>query len=385
MRNRKIAVLGCGLTGATIANILADNDCEVTIFEKEEDLGGMCADKMNENFGIIVSKYGPHIFHTNNEEVYGYISKFAEFVDYNHEVLAKTNKGLLPWPINRETICKVFDEEDFEKAKRKWDIDIQLTNLDLDRSKQKESFETVAKRKAGSRLYNLFMKKYTETQWQRKASELPAEIFGRVRFEDSNERKFFKDKYVKMPKDGFTQMIKNMVTKTNITIIKKEITRSDLIKLQLEFDNIVSTIPVDTFFNVQPLEMIKVMITNYLINKDGVMDENVKDLLNSELGVLNICNSDTTTRITNYSKLFHNEITKNNFTIIAKEKPSINGYPLYPIATKENVKRARLYVNALKYKENIISAGRLGKYKYINMDEAIADGIKTAKILLGME
>lgn len=361
-----IAVIGAGLTGATAARRLADNGNTVTVFEKEfGQFGGACAD-LEYSDGIYISKYGPHIFHTNDEEVWAFVSRFTTFKPYDHKVVAMTKKGVVPWPINYQTIRTVFEKDTTEEALSEMSMDIDLTNKILDSGEQCINFETAAMRAAGGELYRVLIKDYTETQWRMPANELPAELFGRIRVARTDVNQFFTDKYVCLPTYGYSEMVKLMLDHELITIRWQNITFEDLFNLVYGYDMLISTASPSSLLEVaKPLPFGRTKF-HYHCNVD---------LQPFGTPVVNINKGGKFTRMTDYSAMYTGKYNK---ALTGIEEPSPDGVPLYTIRTTENVEAANRQIATLA-KMSVISTGRMGGYKYVNMDQAVALGLKAAQ------
>ena len=364
----KYAILGAGLTGLSLAKLLSNDNHEVTLYEKNEnEIGGMCFELQEKD--VKYSKYGPHIFHTNNEEVWKFINENCEMINYRHIAKSQTSKGIMDWPINYNVIKQVYETDDLEHALDLWKIDIMKDGIGLD----EDNFENKAIKNVGKKLYDLFIKRYTTTQWGTDPKNLPSELFGRVRIEKSYKEDFFSDKYVALAKNGFNELCYNLLK--NSKIVYKKITYKDLDKLKQKHDCIISTIPPWILLHKEPLDMIKIEFKE--LSNTLVFSHTMRF---NKISVLNLCDNINMTRITNYGELYKH-INKSDKFIA--EVPGEFGVPLYPIRLKANIDKAQEMIDELKEKHNIISIGRLGSYKYINMDQAIEQSIETYKMLKG--
>lgn len=365
----KYAVLGAGLTGLTIARLLSDAGHNVTIYEKNKfEFGGMCYEETDVN-KITYSKYGPHIFHTNDEEVWQFINKYCKMIDYNHTVKSITDEGLYNWPINYDVLLKIFGGYTKKETYTNWKKEIEKDSKELNEN-ELDNFETIAIKNIGKKLYNLFIKTYTITQWGRDPKELPAELFGRIRVEQTNSKKFFNDKHVAMARKGFNDLCANLLK--GIEIVYEEIKYKDLENLKSKYDRIVSTIPPWILLNEKPLDTIKIKFINFEENADPELINALEIMQLNTLSVLNLCNNKMYTRMTNYGELYKHINVKDKYIL---EKPDDSGISLYPVRTKENVCKAENMILRLRQMYGVISVGRLGLYKYINMDQAIRQGI----------
>ena len=365
-----VAVIGAGLTGCAAARTLADSGHNVTIFEKAiGQYGGSCANIKHE--GTFVSKYGPHIFHSNSKVAIDFVERFTTLEPYEHKVLAFTSKGLLPWPINITSLMGVFGKTDEEEAKAAWLQDVEITKKIVGSENEGDNFESAALCALGGELYRVFIEKYTETQWGRKASELPAELFKRIRVLTTADRRFFDDKVVALPKDGYSAMFERILDSDKIKIKWQEVSHDDLFSIVFGFDQVINTAsPSDLIEGAEKLPFRQVKF-NYQANIT----------LNSNMcPVVNINDGGRYTRVTDYSALYGHDYNAN--ATGAEEPVNNGGAPLYPIRTVENVKLYNRYVEKLE-KHYIQNTGRMGGYSYINMDQAVLMGIKAALIASG--
>lgn len=363
----KIAVVGAGLTGATIANICARKGHDVTVFEKEMvKTGGMVADGFDQE-GYI-QYYGPHIFHTNNDEVLKFLSNFTKFESFDHKVIADTDKGFMPWPINIKSIKKSYGTLSKRKAlkllneERKNASDLYSYGF-LD-----DNFETKAVLLAGNTLYRNFIEKYTKRQWGRNPQELPSELINRVEIRENRFDSFFKDKFVGMPVSGYSGMIVNMLFNHNIYVIFTEVKGTEMLK---GYDFIFNTAFCSDLLEVPELETIKIDFREF-------DDTRYNKHFDKGYAVVNNCKpSGNYTRVTNMNRLADFRLTKR----LIAEVPCDYGYKLYPVRTKENIAIQDMMDQRLKvlFDGKIINCGRCGGYKYINMDQAVELAFKVVE------
>lgn len=362
---KKIAIIGAGLTGATVARICAENNIAVDIFDKGARLGGMCADVMCTD-GYYKSDFGPHIFHTSNEMVWKFVNRFAEFLPCRHVVCAKTDIGILPWPITLNTLAMVYNTN-IDGALKLWKQDKDDESL----MSLGDNFENICKGRIGEKIYKLLIKNYSEKQWQRNLKDLPAELCSRISFFYDTNDNFFRNKYVAMPKYGYSMFIACMLNHENIDLFNKTVkTLSELKK----YDAIVNTGYIDELqdVNTEHEEGISVSFEWIYPNRAELA------LFKKGYTVINDCTNQTPyTRITNYSAFYNNEFIE---PLVGAERPCLNGERYYPIRSVGNVLKHNKNVKEAKkkYKGLFISCGRCGNYRYLNMDEAIAEAMKVA-------
>ncbi|MBK7629824.1 MAG: UDP-galactopyranose mutase [Ignavibacteriales bacterium] len=353
-------IVGAGFAGSVMAERLASQlNKKVLIVEKRNHIAGNAYDEYDE-YGILVHRYGPHIFHTNSKEVFEYLSLFTKWIPYEHRVLAKIGDELYPIPINRITINNLY------KLNLKTDEEV------------KEYFESVKEKRfpilnsediiinqVGNDLFEKFFKHYTKKQWDLEPKELSPSVCGRIPVRTNDDCRYFTDRYQFMPKDGYTKIFEKMLNHKNIEVIlnKDYKTILDTVK----FDKMIYTGPIDYFFDYRfgklPYRSIKFEFKNLMQKQyqETAQINYVDDLVNFtrviEHKLLSRQNSDTTT--------------------VSFEYPQQDGEPFYPVPTEENRQKYLQYKlegDRLKY---VIFCGRLAEYQYYNMDQVIANTLKT--------
>lgn len=348
-------IAGCGLAGMTAARLLAEKDKKVVIVDKRNHIGGNIYDYYNDS-DILIHKYGPHIFHTNDKEVYEFLSRFTEWREYQHRVLSFINGNLVPMPINLDTINMVYGtdynsftvKEFFESVKEK---DIAINNS-----------KDVIVSQVGEELYKLFFEGYTKKQWDMYPYELGKEVTSRIPTRTNRDNRYFTDRYQGMPKYGYTKLAENMINHENIKIMLN--TSFKDIKDELKYEKIIFTGCVDEFFE-EKYGKLPYRSINFV--------EETYDMENYQpAAVVNYPNDYDYTRITEYKYLTGQ---KNNKTTIMKEFSSGEGEPYYPIPKSENKELYNKYKNEADKLDNVYFLGRLGTYLYMNMDKVIRQAI----------
>ena len=368
---KKIAIIGAGLTGATVARVCAENNIDVDIFEKNIMLGGMCTDVKSTD-GFYWSQFGPHIFHTSNNTVWVFVNRFSRFLPYTHIACAKTDIGILPWPITLNTLSLVYNAN-IDNALNLWkqDKDNELL-IPL-----RDNFESICKSRVGEKVYRLLIENYSKKQWQRDLKELPAELCGRIPFFYDTNNIFFRDKHVAIPEHGYSDFISTMVEHENISIYYSTVKALTDLK---GYDAIVNTGYIDELQDVDANYEEGISVSFEFVRPNCELI----DLFEQGYTVINDCTLETPfTRLTNYFALYNNGVAP----IIGAERPYLGGERYYPIRTtenilihNENIKRAKEKYNGL-----FVSCGRCGGYGYLNMDEAIARAIETAYKIINWE
>jgi len=358
---KKIVIVGAGITGCTLANLLSDNN-EVILIEKNNHIGGNCYDYTGDA-GIVIHKYGPHIFHTNYDDVWRYLNKFTKFNGYVHKVKAVYNGELFDWPITLDTINKFYGQNlDEGQAKL-------LINLDLANRSDEDNFENIVISRVGNQLYEAFIKSYTTKQWGRDPKILSSNFAPRIEIRYDNDKRFFKDKHQGIPITGYTQMMQNMIDKENIKIVLG-------VTLEDDIDNdcadlTIITSPIDEFYNYSLGNL------EYL-SQDFYLQNKFEDDFEENIGAYNYAESKFDfIRITCMNRF--GDYAKNKPYVYLKEHP-LSKTPLivsYPVQDKKNIELYNRY-KELKTKDHLF-AGRLATFQYINMDAAVKRAMDMAK------
>lgn len=368
MKNKEekfdVLVVGAGLSGVVIAERYANVlNKKVLIIDKREHIAGNCYDYIDNN--IIVSKYGAHIFHTSDDEVWQYVNKFTEFNDYKHEVRSFVNSILVPFPINIDTINKLFNEVIITgKDMRKW----ILNEPGVDNNGNVKNSHDVIVNSVGKRLYKLLFESYTIKQWDLRAKDLVPEVAMRIPIRFSNNTYYFSDKYEGIPKNGYTAMVKKMLSSNNI-VIRLGVDYLKEKKLYAHIKKKYYTGPTDAYFCgiYGKLGYRSLIFKNKIIRKRGFYQS--KSVINYPEKKI------AYTRIIEY-KYFHPNNIQDK-TIISKEYSVGVGEPFYPIPNKKNILIFRKYQRLIEKEEKcgVIFIGRLANYKYFDMDQAIKNSL----------
>lgn len=347
-------IVGAGFAGSVMAERIASQlNKKVLVVEKRNHIAGNAYDEYDEN-GILVHKYGPHIFHTNSKEVFDYLSQFTEWRFYEHKVLAALDGELYPIPINRLTINKLY--------KKNFSTDDEVFNFY--QSIREKRFpilnsEDVIVNQVGYDLFEKFFRHYTKKQWDLEPNQLSPSVCGRIPVRTNDDCRYFTDKYQYMPKDGYTKMFEKMLNHKNIEIVLN-IDYKKIIN-DIEFNKIIYTGPIDYFFDYAygklPYRSIKFEWENY------------KQEFFQDVAVVNYVEENKKyTRITEYKHLT-GQIS--SFTSISKEFAQEDGDPYYPIPNKINQSIYKNYKSEIQKLKNVIFLGRLAEYLYYNMDQIV--------------
>lgn len=247
MSDYKYVIVGAGLSGLTIAERIANElDEKVLIIEKRNHIGGNVYDFYQDD--ILIQKYGPHIYHTNEKKVHDYLSQFTEWSEYVHRVLSFVDGKLVPMPICIDTLNKLYNLDLDEDSMKEW-IDEHKEDID-----EIKSSEDVVLKNAGRDIYNKLFKNYTEKQWGTSAANLSPSVISRIPFRFNHDDRYFGDTYQGMPKEGFTKMCENMVKSDNIDI-KLNTDYKDCIG-DIDYEKLIYTGPIDYFYNYKYGELL---------------------------------------------------------------------------------------------------------------------------------
>lgn len=373
-------IIGSGFAGAVVARNMADLGKKVLIIEKRSHIGGNCYDEYDEN-GILIHKYGPHIFHTNNYEVYRYLSKFTKWYNYSHEVEANLNGTFIPVPFNLNTLKIVYGEEKSERLREKLISEYGYGSR-VPILKLRESNDEDIRNIADFVYENIFLK-YTMKQWGQTPEEIDPAVTGRVPVLISEDNRYFQDKYQGMPLEGFTPLFEKMLDSENIDV-KLNTDAKDLLKFKedgIYFEDkkfngsIIYTGAIDELFDCKygrlPYRTLRFDMS--YLNKEEYQPK----------AVINYTVSEDFTRITEFKKLTGQ---KNKGTTIMKEYPmeytgGEKEIPYYAIANEENHRMYNKYTDMVKHYENLYLLGRLAEYKYYNIDGIVEKALNLVKEL----
>lgn len=371
-------VVGAGLAGSVIAERIATQlNKKVLVIEKRNHIGGNCYDYRDEN-NIIVHKYGPHLFHTNNKEVVDYLSNFTEWQIYNHEVLAFIDGKKVPLPFNLNTLYELLPETKArkleEKLLSKFGYGSRVPILKLKKTEDSDL------KFLANFIYKKVFLNYTIKQWGIKPEEIDEKVTARVPVVIGKDNRYFSDKYQMVPKKGYTEMIKNMLSHRNIKLMLntdfKEICQikgTDFYILGTKFEGkIIYTGPIDELFDHKfgelPYRSIKMEF------------QTLDHEFFQEKATVNYPNDYDFTRITEFK---HIHPVKTERTTILKEYPESyrrgKNEPYYPIFTNENLRKYEKNVECAKQFHNLVLVGRLAEYRYYDMDDVVARALEVFK------
>ena len=357
-------IVGAGFAGSVLAERLATvAGKKVLLIDKRSHIAGNAYDHYNEE-GLLVHKYGPHIFHTNSKEVFDYLSNFTEWFNYQHRVLASVDGQLVPIPINLTTINQLYG------LKLSSDEVEAFFEARAEKVSPVRTSEDVVVGRVGRELYEKFFRGYTRKQWSLDPSELDASVTARVPTRTNRDDRYFTDTYQAMPRHGYTRMFERMLAHPNIHIMLN--TDYHDIAGKLPYEQLIFTGPVDEYFGFQfgklPYRSLEFRFET--LDKPDFQP----------VGTVNYPNDYAFTRITEFKHLTGQQHHK---TALVYEFPQAEGDPYYPIPRPENAELYRKYQQLADQTPGVWFVGRLATYKYYNMDQVVAQALSTFRKIVG--
>ena len=360
-------IVGAGFAGAVLAERLASvAKKKVLLIDRRPHIGGNAYDHQD-SAGILVHRYGPHIFHTNSADIVTYLSAFTEWRPYEHRVLADVRGMLLPIPINRTTVNRFFglqlaadDVAAFLASKA-----IALAAV--------ETSEDVVLSKVGHELYEAFFKGYTTKQWGLEPKALDKSVTARVPVRTNDDDRYFGDRFQMMPLHGYTRMFENMLRNPNITLGLS--TEFHNVAGSADFGHLIFTGPVDEFFGYR---FGRLPYRSLRFEHRTLPQEQFQ-----AVAVVNHPAADVAyTRITEYKHLTGQ---RHSQTSISMEYPCADGDPYYPVPTAANAALYARYAGLAQATPGVSFVGRLGTYKYYNMDQVVGQALTLFSRLTHMD
>jgi UDP-galactopyranose mutase len=355
-------IVGAGFAGSVLAERLATElGKRVLIVDKRPHIGGNAYDR-HDDAGVLIHPYGPHIFHTNSDDIFAYLSRFTQWRPYQHRVLASVDGQMVPMPINLDTVNKLyglnltaFQMEEF------------LASVAEHKDEVKTS-EDVVVSKVGRELYNKFFRGYTRKQWGLDPSELDASVTARVPTRTNRDDRYFTDKYQAMPLHGYTRMFEAMLNHPNIKVMLNTDYR-EVVDV-LPFKHMVYTGPIDAFFDCK---YGKLPYRSLRFEHRTIAQEQFQPV-----GTVNYPNDYGYTRISEFK---HITGQTHASTSVVYEYPCAEGDPYYPVPRPENAELYRRYEAEAERTPNVTFVGRLATYRYYNMDQVVGQALTAFKRL----
>jgi len=361
--SKNIAIVGAGFSGAVIANQLAQAGYTVDVFESRPHIAGNCYSERDAETGVMVHVYGPHIFHTDNERAWEFVNRYAEFKPYVNRVKAITGGKVFTLPINLLTINQFFNKTMGPAEAQEF-----LQNLGDKSIENPTTFEEQALRFVGRELYEAFFKTYTIKQWGLHPSELPASILKRLPVRFNYDDNYFNHKYQGMPADGYTALVQNILDVPGVTVHLN--TTFDPLE-KGNYAHVFYSGPIDAWFKHEEGRLPYRTLDFETFRADGDYQGNA---------VINYCDDEKKyTRITEHKHFSPWE--KHEKTICYAEysrQCEEKDVPYYPIRQTREKAQLELYVNKAKNEDNVTFVGRLGTYRYLDMDVTIHEALLTS-------
>ena len=357
-------VTGAGYAGSVMAERLASQDGQrVLVIDRRDHIAGNAYDYYDEH-GVLVHKYGPHIFHTNSDKVVEYLSRFTEWLPYEHRVLARVDDKLVPMPINRTTLNDLYglglttdDEVSAFLAERAEDVEYIRNS------------EDVVVAKVGRELYEKFFRGYTRKQWQRDPSELHSSVCARIPIRTNTDDRYFGDSFQNMPRDGYTAMFERILDHPGIDV-RLSTDYAD-VKDEVEHDHLVYTGPVDGFFGYRfgelPYRSLEFELRNEATPDGGYLQPTAS--INEPAFEVPY------TRTTEFRHMTGQR--QHDSSTLAVEYPRTEGDPYYPIPNDETRALYKQYETLAADMPNVTFVGRLARYQYLNMDQVVGQALST--------
>jgi UDP-galactopyranose mutase len=350
-------IVGAGFAGSVLAERLATElNKRVLIIDKRPHIGGNAYDHYNDD-GILIHRYGPHIFHTNAQRIVDYLSRFTKWRPYEHRVLARVDEKLVPIPINLTTLNHLY-ELDLDEGGAEQFLASRAQPVDNIRTS-----EDVVINQVGRELYEKFFRGYTRKQWGLDPSQLDKSVTSRVPTRTNTDDRYFQDEFQQMPLYGYTRMFENMLDHPNIKIMLN----ADFseIRRDVSYKHLIYSGPIDEYFDYR---YGKLPYRSLAFRHETVDVEQFQPV-----AVVNYPSEDISyTRITEYKHLTGQQHAR---TALTYEFPRAEGDPYYPVPRPENAELYKKYQALADATADVTFVGRLGTYRYYNMDQVVGQAL----------
>lgn len=357
---KDIIVVGAGFAGSVCARLLAEAGFRIVIVEKRNHVAGNAYDEFD-NHGVLIHRYGPHIFHTNGQRIFEFLSRFTQWRPYEHRVLASVEGKLVPIPINRTTLNQVYGLNLDDEGAAAYLEQVREPRARI------ETSEDVVLSSVGHDLCDKFFRGYTRKQWGLDLSQLSAGVAARIPTRTNDDDRYFTDTYQAMPIEGYTAMFLRMLDHPNIEL--RTATDYDAVRNHLHPKHTIYTGPIDAYFNYQfghlPYRSLRFDF-EHIATKS----------IHQPVGTVNYPNDHDFTRITEFKHLTGQ---KHRGTTLVREYPRPEGDPYYPIPRRENEILYQQYKNLADALPDVTFVGRLAQYRYYNMDQVVGAAMKAVE------
>lgn len=363
----EIIIIGAGISGSVLAQKYAALGKKVLVVEKRGHIAGNCYDYIDDN-GILVSKYGAHLFHTNEAQVWNYVNQYSDWYKWEHKVIANVDGQMVPIPVNITTVNRLMLEEiTGEDEMKAW---LEKNRITFD---PPTNGKEAALNKVGPVLYEKMFRHYTKKQWDKYPEELDASVLDRIPVRTNYDERYFSDTYQALPVGGYTQLFEAILDHPNIEVlldtdyfdIKEEVTG---------YEKLFYTGPIDRFFEFKhslehKLEYRSINFVSETVDTEFFQENSVVNYPGNEVDF---------TRIIEY-KHFGNQ--KSAKTMIVKEYTTDEGDPYYPVPNARNQLIYEQYKKDAEALADVYFVGRLANYKYFNMDQAFKNALDLFALL----
>jgi UDP-galactopyranose mutase len=364
--NHEVLVVGAGFAGSVVAQRLAVAGWKALVIDRRNHIGGNCYDEYDE-YGVLVHRHGGHIFHTNMPQVVQYLSQFTEWRPYEHRVRAWVDGKMLPFPINLDTINLLYDLHLDEEGARAF----------LDRAREPRdpilTSEDVVVNAIGWDLYEKFYRNYNRKHWGLDPSELSASVAARIPVRTNQDDRYFEDEFQAMPLEGFTRLFERMLDHENISVLLD--TDFADVRNEIRADHTVYTGPIDEYFGYC---FGRLAYRSLRIEREHIPGTRFY----LPVGTVNCPNDHAYNRVAEFK---HMTGQQHSGTTIARDYPTAEGEPYYPIPCPDTTELYRKYKALMDGEHKVTIVGRLAEYRYYNMDQVVDAAMRVADLILGGE
>ena len=358
---KKYLIVGAGFSGAVVARELAETgECDIKVIDERGHVGGNCHTERDKVTNILIHQYGPHIFHTDDENVWAYVNRFANFRNFVNRVKVSSSRGVFSLPINLHTINQFFDKRFSPKEAE------EFIRGQGDRSiKEPKNFEEQALKMLGRDIYDAFFYGYTKKQWGCEPSSLPASILKRLPVRFNYDDNYYSSCYQGIPEEGYTRLIENILDHPAVAV---ELGRSYKPGIEQGYDHMIFTGPIDAFFGFSEGRLGYRTVYWERIDDEGDYQGNA---------VINYPDPDVRyTRIHEHKHFAPWEHHEKTVAFIEYSKETeCDDIPYYPKRLPEDVSLLEVYKNKARSMSRVSFVGRLATYRYLDMDKVIGEAL----------
>ncbi len=363
----RFGIAGAGFSGAVIGRELAEAGHDVTILEQRDHVAGNCHTDRDDETGVMVHRYGPHIFHTDIERVWDYITQYAEMMPYRHSVRTTVGGRVYSLPVNLHTINQVYGTAMGPDEARAFIEQEAETDIE-----DPQTFEEQALRFVGRRLYEAFFHGYTRKQWGVEPTQLPASILKRLPLRFNYDDTYFSHPHIAIPREGYTAIVTRILDHPRITVhLQTTLDPSD----RQDFDHVVWSGPLDGWFDYDDGRL-GYRTLDFVPERHDGDHQGIQVMNYGELEV-------PWTRITEHKHFSPWEDHERTITFREYSRAcEPDDIPYYPIRLVDDKKLLEAYLDRARAAEDVTFVGRLGTYRYLDMDRTIDEALTTAETML---